>query len=244
MRLIAITALSLAAFAALLALSASLGYRWEIWTLPSAFTVLRWSAYTGLAAGVAALVVAALAMRRRSGRGVFLALMALIVGVGVAAVPYVHLRIARSVPPIHDIATDTQEPPRFVAIVALRADAPNPSDYPGDSVAAQQLEAYPDIRPVRLDVAPNEAFDRALAAARSLGWEIVAAEPGEGRIEATDETLFFGFKDDVVVRLRAEDGGSRVDVRSVSRVGRSDVGANARRIRAFFKALEAVAGNR
>jgi len=78
---------------------------------------------------------------------------------------------------------------------------------------------------------------------KSLGWEIVAASPGEGRIEATDKTLFFGFKDDVVVRLRADDGGSRVDVRSVSRVGRSDVGANARRIRRFLDALETDAGN-
>ena len=243
MRPIVITGLTLAAIAALAALSSGLGYRWEIWTLSSAFTVLRWSAYTGLAAGAVSLVAATLALRRRSRLGALLALVALLAGVAVAAVPYAHLRIARTVPPIHDITTDTEEPPRFVEIVALRVDAANPTDYAGEAAAAMQREAYPEIEPALLDLAPDEAFHRALAAGKSLGWEIVAALPGEGRIEATDETLFFGFKDDVVVRLRADDGGSRVDVRSVSRVGRSDIGANARRIRRFLDALEADASN-
>ncbi len=243
MRIIAITGLSLAVIAALAALSSGLGYRWETWSLRTAFTVLRWSAYVGLAAGAVSLLAAALALHRRSRIGVLLALVGLLGGVALAAVPYSHLRIARSVPPIHDITTDTEEPPHFVAILALRADAPNPADYAGEAVAAKQREAYPEIESARLDVTAEEAFDRALAAAKSLGWEIVAAAPGEGRIEATDETLFFGFKDDVVVRLRANDGGIRVDVRSVSRVGRSDVGANARRIRRFLDVLEADASN-
>ncbi len=243
MRPIVITGLTLAVIAVLAALSSGLGYRWELWTLSSAFTVLRWSAYTGLAAGAVSLVAATLALRRRSRLGVILSLVALLAGAAVAAVPYAHLRIARTVPPIHDITTDTDEPPRFVEIVALRVDAPNPTHYAGEAVAAMQREAYPEIEPVLLDLAPDEAFRRALAAGKSLGWEIVAALPGEGRIEATDETLFFGFKDDIVVRLRADGDGSRVDVRSVSRVGRSDVGANARRIRRFLDALEADAGN-
>ncbi len=243
MRPVVITGLALAVIAVLTALSSGLGYRWELWTLSSAFTVLRWSAYTGLAAGAVSLVAATLALHRRSRLGALLALLALLAGAAVAAVPYAHLRIARSVPPIHDITTDTEEPPRFVEIVALRADAPNPSDYAGEEAAAMQRKAYPEIEPALLEIAPNEAFDRALAVGKSLGWEIVAAVPSEARIEATDETLFFGFKDDVVVRLRADDGGSRVDVRSVSRVGRSDVGANARRIRRFLDALETDASN-
>jgi uncharacterized protein (DUF1499 family) len=85
---------------------------------------------------------------------------------------------------------------------------------------------------------PARAFDRALDAARGLGWEIVGVEPAEGRIEATDTTFWFGFKDDVVVRIRPEGSRSRIDVRSLSRVGRSDVGANARRIRRFVERLE------
>ena len=91
--------------------------------------------------------------------------------------------------------------------------------------------------PAVLAMPPARAFDRALEAAKRQGWEIVAAVPGEGRIEATDTTRWFGFKDDVVVRVRPDGAGSRVDVRSVSRVGRGDVGTNARRIRGFLDAL-------
>ncbi|MGH8720432.1 MAG: DUF1499 domain-containing protein, partial [Burkholderiales bacterium] len=87
------------------------------------------------------------------------------------------------------------------------------------------------------NIAPAEAFKRALQAARDLGWEIVAAEGVAGRIEATDSTFWFGFKDDVVIRVEADGAGSRIDVRSVSRVGVGDVGANAKRIRAYLRAL-------
>jgi uncharacterized protein (DUF1499 family) len=90
-----------------------------------------------------------------------------------------------------------------------------------------------------LPAAPDRVFDRALSVARKLGWVVVAAVPAEGRIEATDTTRWFGFKDDVVVRVAPAAGGSRVDVRSVSRVGRSDLGTNARRIRAFLRELRA-----
>jgi len=144
---------------------------------------------------------------------------------------------ARNKPPIHDITTDTADPPPFVAIVPLRRDARNPVEYGGPAVAAQQREAYPDIAPLSLPVPPAQAFERAERAARGQGWEIVAAVPAEGRIEATDTTRWFGFKDDVVIRVRPEGAGSRVDVRSVSRVGRGDVGTNARRIGQFLDAL-------
>jgi uncharacterized protein (DUF1499 family) len=124
-----------------------------------------------------------------------------------------------------------------VAVLAQRAGAANPAEYGGADVAAQQRTAYPDIRPVTLSDPPARAFERALAAARGEGWEIVAAVPAEGRIEATDTTRWFGFKDDVVVRVKPEGSGSRVDVRSLSRVGKSDVGKNASRIREYLRAL-------
>jgi uncharacterized protein (DUF1499 family) len=88
-----------------------------------------------------------------------------------------------------------------------------------------------------MTVAPPQAFDRVLAVVRELGWEVSAAEPAEGRIEAVDTTRFFGFKDDVVIRLRPVDGGTRVDVRSVSRVGVGDTGTNAARIRRLLARL-------
>ena len=170
-------------------------------------------------------------------RGLKWALLGITVGLMSAGVPWSQLRMAQSVPQIHDITTDTANPPQFAAVLRLREVAPNPSTYGGPVVAAQQKEAYPDLAPEILDAPPDAVFEHALSAARTLGWSIVAAVPGEGRLEATDTTFWFGFKDDVVVRIAAEGTGSRVDVRSVSRVGRSDVGANAKRIRAFLKEL-------
>jgi uncharacterized protein (DUF1499 family) len=153
-----------------------------------------------------------------------------------AAIPLYFLAQARSVPPIHDITTDTEKPPQFVAILPLRASAANPPGY-DPKVGEVQKGAYPQIRPLALAVPPAAAFARALAAAREMGWEIVAAEEKEGRIEAVATTRWFGFKDDVVVRLTPAAGGARVDVRSKSRVGRSDVGANAKRIERFLMLL-------
>ena len=106
-------------------------------------------------------------------------------------------------------------------------------------MAALQREAYPDLQPLMLNVPPRQAFDRALATVREMGWDLVAADAAAGRIEATDTTFWMGFKDDVVIRVRATDGGSQIDVRSLSRVGGGDVGTNAKRIRAYLKALKA-----
>jgi len=119
----------------------------------------------------------------------------------------------------------------------LRRSAANAIDTADPTLAAQQHRALPDIRPARLSEPPRAPFERALAAARAQGWEIVDTAPAEGRIEATDTTRWFGFKDDVVVRVRPEGTGSRVDVRSLSRVGRGDVGKNAARVRAYLHAL-------
>jgi uncharacterized protein (DUF1499 family) len=193
--------------------------------------VLKWAAYGGIAAAVLA-VIALIAGGRRA-----LAALALVAGVGAFLPPMMFQRTARSVPPIHDISTDTDNPPAFVAVVERRQGASNPIEYGGPEIAAQQHQAYPDLRPVTLSDPPARAFERALEAARGQGWEIVASVPADGRIEATDTTRFFGFKDDVVVRVKPEGAGSRVDVRSLSRVGRSDVGKNASRIRAYLRAL-------
>ena len=123
-------------------------------------------------------------------------------------------------------------------MLPLRADAPNTTVYGGPEIAAQQRQAYPDLQPVILPLAPQPAFDQALAAVNEVGWEIAGFNRQEGRIEATDTTFWFGFKDDVVVRLRPAVGGTQVDVRSVSRVGGGDVGANAKRIRNYLLELQ------
>jgi uncharacterized protein (DUF1499 family) len=146
-------------------------------------------------------------------------------------------KVARTVPPIHDVTTDTEHPPAFVAILERRRGTPNPAEYDGPEVAAQQKRGYPDLGPVTLTAPPDRVLSAAEATARALGWEIVAVVPAEGRLEATATTMWFGFKDDVVVRVTPSGPGSRVDVRSKSRLGRSDLGANAKRIRAFLAAL-------
>ena len=160
--------------------------------------------------------------------------LALCIALAAAAPPIILLQQAKAVPPIHDISTDTFDPPLFVALDAERARAPNGAKYGGAEVAAQQQKAYPDIKSLVLKAPPAEAVQRAIDAARKSGWEIVASDAPSGRIEATDTTSWFGFKDDIVVRVRPEGTGSRVDVRSASRVGTGDIGANAKRVRQFL----------
>lgn len=213
----------------------------EWWSFRTGFTLLKWGSYVGIAAILAA-VAAAVVTRPGSHRSGFVpALVALLVAVPVVLLPWSWKRTAGSVPAIHDITTDTRNPPTFAAIVPLRADAPNSIVYEGESVAEQQRAAYPDVQPAMLAMPVDEAFRRALEAAEEMGWEIVDVSREDGRIEATDRTFWFGFRDDVVIRVVPASGISRVDVRSVSRVGGSDVGANAKRIRGYLKLLKAEA---
>jgi len=235
MRTIRILAVITAIFGISMLASSGLGARAEFWDYRTGLSLLRNAAYVGMAAMMLTLV--ALFVTRPRGGALAMLLVALGLAVVTVAVPRGFTRKAQSVPPIHDITTDTADPPAFVAVLPLRASAANSAVYAGDSIAALQQAAYPDVQPVMLDDAPPEAFDRALAAAEEMGWDIVARESAEGRIEATATTTWFGFKDDVVIRVRPTAAGSRIDVRSVSRVGRSDVGANAARIRSYIKVL-------
>ncbi len=229
-------ALFLAIVCALAAAAAGFGHRFGWWSFSTGFSILRWSV-------AGALISAVLSLARifpPGGRERLIWMIpALIIALATAAMPLVWLQIARRVPPIHDITTDTDHPPAFVAILPLRRGSPNSAEYGGAEIAVRQHKAYPDLKPLMLDVSVDRAFRAALDVARELGWRVIAAGPHEGRIEATDTTFWFRFTDDVVVRITPQDGSSRVDVRSVSRVGRSDVGTNARRIRRFLHALRA-----
>lgn len=158
----------------------------------------------------------------------------------------------RSAPPIHDITTDFENPPEFRDVVPLRqaAGAANSTEYQRiqrangreiDVVDAQR-RAYADVQPQVLPQAPAQALELAEQAVRAMKWSTVAVDRGEARIEATDSTWYFGFKDDVVIRVQPDPGGSRVDIRSTSRVGVGDVGANAKRIREFMAQLRRLAG--
>lgn len=213
------------------------GYQQELWTLRTAFAMVKWTAYLGIATGLVALAGLIMTRRQRTAMPAYVA--ALVLCTVTAGLPWSWQRKARSVPPIHDITTDTQDPPAFVAVLPLRTKAKNPVEYGGDSVAALQRAGYPDVIPVPLSVTPAVAFAKVRAAATTMQWELVAADSAAGRLEATATTRWFGFKDDVVVRVRAEGTGSRIDVRSLSRIGGSDVGTNAERIRAFVALLRA-----
>jgi uncharacterized protein (DUF1499 family) len=208
------------------------------------FLVLGWAAFVSIAAlvlGIVALIRAATGARRRSwGWG----LAGLLIAIVWLAVPVYYVTVLYPrVPPIHDITTDFEHPPEFVAIAPLRANAPNGVAYGGPEVAAQQQKGFPDIGPLRFAKSPADVFPAALAAAQGVGWQIVNTAAEQGRIEASLRSLFFGFIDDVVIRVAADGAGTRVDVRSASRVGGSDLGANARHVRAYLAALKARVGD-
>jgi uncharacterized protein (DUF1499 family) len=214
-------------------------YRAGIAPLMVAFAVMRYAAIVTGIAGLLSLVGLWPAVVEGRRGGVLLSLAALVVAAVAFWLPYHQMRIAYSVPPIHDITTDTDNPPAFVAVLPLRVGAPNTADYEGEKIAEQQRKGYPDLKPLLLAGTPEAALTRALDVAKAMGWTIVAFDQTAGRLEATDTTFWYGFKDDIVVRAVAEGDGTKLDVRSVSRVGRSDVGKNAARIRDFLRRMQA-----
>ncbi len=213
------------------------GSRMGWWYFGTGFTILIAAAGIGLV-GALADVVSAVIVRGAAAKHIFtVALAGVVIGLIATGIPAFWIRNAYRMPAIHDITTDMSDPPAFVAIMPLRQDAANPATYGGPGVAAKQKAGYPDIRPLILPMSPRSAFSRALEEAKKMGWTIVAAVPSEGRIEAVATTFWFGFKDDIVVRIRPDGFASRVDVRSVSRVGLSDLGTNARRVMKYLRAL-------
>jgi hypothetical protein len=143
---------------------------------------------------------------------------------------------AGDVPPIHDITTDTDDPPRFEKAPSLRGPDSNPLEIRAD-VIEQQKAAYPTLDTLRSPRSFARSYNLALNTARAMGWEITREDPNAGFIEAVATTPIMNFRDDVVIRVRTNAEGSLIDLRSVSRVGRSDLGANAARIRAFLDAF-------
>jgi uncharacterized protein (DUF1499 family) len=237
---LAVAGFLFSAIATAAAMGAGFGTRVGWWDFLQGFKVLNGAAYLGIAGTALSLGGAIVSRPGRRRRGFIIALLGVVLGTVSFGVPGTWYMSAKRVPLIHDITTDTENPPQFVAALPLRKDAPNPAQYGGPEVAAKQRAAYPDIRPLAVDVSPSRAYEIALDTARRMNWQVVAAVPSEGRIEAVATTRWFGFKDDIVIRITAAaDRGSIVDIRSVSRVGKSDIGTNARRIRSF---LEAVAG--
>jgi uncharacterized protein (DUF1499 family) len=238
---IAGAALLLAALS-LLALAASpLGWRAGWLPLMAAFGLLMLAAIAAVLGAVLAALALALARRRLGNLRILLLAGVLLLGAAFVLLP---LRVGLSrAPVIHDITTDADNPPAIVAALPARAaEHAAPAAYGGPAIAAQQRAAYPDIAPVILALAPAKAFDLALATARAMPrWRITASDPAAGRIEASQASFWFGFVDDIVIRVAADGDGSRVDIRSLSRQGKGDLGVNAARVRAYIAALKTTA---
>ena len=213
--------LALAGLAFLLLALSGPGTRAGVWPFRVGFGMFAGALLVGLAAAGAAIVGLVLPRLRKGSAPILMG--ALVLGAASAAVPLDYLRRVKTFPYINDIATDTERLPQFSP----------PKSYESHFAELQQI-GYPDLRPLELALPPQQALARAAEIARDSGWEVTALDEGAGRIEAVVTTRWFGFKDDVVIRVTPAGGGSRVDMRSKSRVGRSDVGTNAQRIREFL----------
>jgi hypothetical protein len=231
------------------ALVTAIGSGQGLWHFRGAFAVLKWAFYAVVAGAVLALVGLALARRARNSRLVAANAIALVVALAFILYLGAQVRTARSVPAIHDVTTNLDDLPQFSRL-AVRPD--NLEEVPaGDRAELAALdpearwkalhrEAYGDLGTITVPADVPGVIRRAEALARERGWEVARVDTAAGILEATDTSTFFRFKDDVVVRARpAPGGGAAVDMRSISRVGVSDVGVNAERVREFLEDLEA-----
>lgn len=226
----------LLALAVLMMAGSGPAYRSELISLSEAFNLLRNGIYTaGGAVAVSLITLLVSAVARRS-TSVVVATLVIVSAAVLLYVPWQHWQRAQNVPAIHDITTDMQNPPAFEALANAREAAPNAVAYPSEATAQQQA-AYPAIKPLIVNAAPQAVLAAAQAVAEEAGWRI--AKISNDHIEATATTPWFGFEDDVVIRLTELDSTVRVDMRSASRIGASDVGTNAARIQAFLDELKA-----
>ena len=237
---LAIIGLVVAAICVLAAMGSGLGYRAGIWHFRTGFMILRLAFWTALVAAGFCLTGLVLA---RGARGALLpGVLGLVLGLGCAYVPWQWKQTADALPYIHDITTDTDNPPAFVAAAKLRKEGDHPVTYDGPEVAAKQKEAYADLVPLVTKAPKDRVFEAAKGVIEAMGMQLSDASPAEGRLEATQTSLWYGFTDDMVVRITEGADGTRVDVRSKSRLGRSDLGQNAKRIRTFLARLKTQVG--
>jgi uncharacterized protein (DUF1499 family) len=230
-------ATGLAVLAGLVQASAGLGWKQGWWALPTSFEILRWTAYVAFPCLAASAVGAVVAGWRKGWRLALVSTAGIAVSAGVLIVP-LDFNARRQLPPINDIATDTADPPAFVKYPLSERGAQSQT-YAGAAFADQQKKAYPDLAPLGLKLEGLAALARAIDVATAAGLTIVEVREEKGLVQATATTPWFGFTDDVIIRVSPMAGGSRIDIRSKSRVGRSDLGANAFRIRKLLAAFKA-----
>lgn len=247
----ALVTLAVGGLAGLAALIAPAGVWLGLWPFGTGFTILGavspWTPWVALACLAAAVVLLVLAKKAQLPNATMLGGLALAGALASGIAWYIPTTFqapaGQAYPGIHDVSTDLVDIPQYVAVLPLRADAPNTTVYGGsrnmtpERNAQLQREAYPDLVPRYYEASEEEMFERALAAVGKMGWELVDADPDGGYIEATATTFWFRFKDDVVIRIRPLGPQTVVDARSLSRVGGGDVGTNAKRLQKFFELL-------
>jgi uncharacterized protein (DUF1499 family) len=220
------------AIAAMVTIAISVvGYRLGWWRHPQAFSLFGWATYAAIAALISSAYGLFKVRPEGQQRGLLIAIIGIVLSLPIITATVMFEYNAKAYPQINDISTDTLDPPSFW-------DVDEPMEYPGESVAELQQAAYPDLVPLLVPVTSEQAFEYALAIITDKGWDVVAKLPEEGRIEAVITSLLYGFKDEVVVRIASSNGGTLVDVRSRSRIGKIDRGTNAKRIRKYLKALK------
>ena len=217
----------------------ALGSRLGLWGIGTGIQFLRVGGWLAVIVALIAIVAVAVAWRRRQPKDLRASTVGLVICLLAAGyVGQLQYSFA-TVPPIHHVSTDTEDPPPFIEVVGLRGTGSNSLDFDAETTAPLQAEFFPWVVPLTMPAQPEAAFAKALAALQGMGLEIVAEHPQQGLIEATATTFWFGFKDDVAVRVRPHPQGAQVDVRSISRVGRSDGGVNAKRIGEILRRLSA-----
>ncbi|MHB0954340.1 MAG: DUF1499 domain-containing protein [Allorhizobium sp.] len=210
------------------------GFRIGDWPWLQAYRVATWGAWAAFTGFLVALAGLLFWLRRRQGGGVVV-MLGMLLSLPVAGLGLAFDLAARTTPPINDVSTDIEDPPVFWFTVT-------PTDYPVQN-AEPQRAAYPDVRPLELSLSFDDAFAAALALAEDRNWDVLSADPAEAQIEAIATSFLYGFEDEVAVRVMKTESGTRVDMRSRSRLGQIDRGANARRIEAFLSDLKARADN-
>jgi uncharacterized protein (DUF1499 family) len=217
-----------------------LGYKFSLVPLQPSLISLLISFAGGALVFLVGLVYLVISMRSDLVENRNLLIVSMILGLLPVAIVGPQMAAAGDVPPIHDITTDTTNPPKFVAIVSLRENAPNGYEFgvseawPPEKLGAAIIEAYPGLKAIESNLSVADAVGRSEAVLQAMGLQIVAVDKIAGLVEATATTFWFGFKDDMVVRVVGDGEGSKIDLRSMSRVGQSDVGANAARITDFL----------
>lgn len=235
----ALSVLLLALLALFLAALAGFGVRLDLWSGERGLALLRESLWAGVSLTILAAVALFAARPGGPRRGFTAAFCGLVLALVVVGLSLQLRRAEARLPRIHDVTTDVSNPPPFVALAPLRAASGNASEYAGETFARAQEVAYQDVQPVLLNLSHYDAYLLVLSTAEEMGWTIIDATEREGRVEATDRTTWFGFREDIVVRLTAVGGRTVVDVRSASRNRQADLGSNARRIRTFLDRLAA-----